>query len=246
MKCDPTTKRYTIAVPEDNSFTLILPLKQRTYVSNVPIDTPIVYAELEDVELTVGGEEYATTQELDGVHVEFADGLKRGIYDIILTATYRGAQIRAAYFEALKAVQWQYLSSFEQYTVGSPVVADAAFVIGGPLTDAELEALKAEYREAIAEAEQAKADAEAEKEHYAEAVEQLDDLATKQDIAGLAEKSDLADLATKQDIAGLAEKTDLEGLATAQNVTDAKNEILAALPQEASAEFIQSLFASES
>ena len=177
MKCDPTTKRYTIAVPEDNSFTLILPLQQRNYVSNVPIDTPIVYDDLEDVVLTVGGVEYDTTQELDGVHVEFAEGLKRGIYDIILTANYRGAQIRAAYFEALKAVQWQYLSSFEQYTVGSPVVADAAFVIGGPLTDAELEALKAEYRDKIAAAEAAEEAAEQAKEDWEQKAQQLDDVA---------------------------------------------------------------------
>ena len=56
----------------------------------------------------------------------------------------------------------------------------------------------------------------------------------------------LSSLATKQDIAGLAEKTDLEALATAQNVTDAKNEILAALPQEATEQEIDELFPSES
>lgn len=179
MNCDATTKRYTIKVPKDNSFTLILPLKQRTYVSNVPIDTPIVYSDLEDVVLTVGGVQYATTQEIDGVHVQFPDGIAEGVFDIILTATYRGAQIRAAYFEALTGVDWQYQSAVQQFIQGSPIMADAAFVIGGPLTDSELEELKAEYSDKIAAAEAAEEAAEAAKEAYDEKAEALDDIYTK-------------------------------------------------------------------
>lgn len=232
MKCDPTTKRYTIAVPEDNSFALILPLKQRTYVSNMPIDTPIVYAELEDVVLTVGGVEYATTQELDGVHVEFPVGLKRGIYDIILKATYRGAQIRAAYFEALKAVQWQYLSSFEQYTVGSPVVADAAFVIGGPLTDAELEALKAEYRDKIAEAEAAKEAAEQAKEDWEQKAAELDGVAqeTTAEAAKTAATQAAQDAAQAKS-AAVDAKSAAEALAPVAQAAEAYNEGKPALAQ---------------
>lgn len=241
MKCDPTTKRYSISVPAYSSFNLILPLKTRTYVSNVPIDTPIVYAELEDVMLTIGGTEYNVTLGLQGVEVYVADGLAKGVYDIILTATYHGALIRAAYFETLNSVEWQYLSDFQQYLVGSPIVADAAIVIGGPLTDAQLEELKEQYIAAKQAADEARAEAEAEKQEYAEKIEELDDIATKTDLDNAVEN-----LATKQDIAGLAEKTDLEGLATSQDVTDAKDEILAALPKEASAEFIQSLFESQS
>lgn len=246
MKCDPITKRYTIKVPKDNSIKLILPLKTRTYVSNVPIDEAIVYAELEDVVLTIGGTEYPVALGLQGVEVNVPLGLPLGVYDIIMTAIYHGAQIRAAYFEAITSVDWNYQSDVQQYLQGSPIVADAAFVIGGPLTDAELEQLKEQYHGAIEAANEREAEAQAKVEEYAEKIEELDDLATKQDLAGLAEKTDLADLATKQDIAGLAEKTDLEGLATAQNVTDAKNEILAALPQAAPIEFIRSLFANES
>ena len=177
MNCDATTKRYTIKVPKDNSFTLILPLKQRTYVSNVPIDTPIVYSDLEDVVLTVGGVQYATTQEIDGVYVQFTEGISEGVFDIILTATYRGAQIRAAYFEALTGVDWQYQSAVQQFIQGSPIMADAAFVIGGPLTDSELEELKAEYRDKIAAAEAAEEAAQEAKEAYDEKAEMLDDVA---------------------------------------------------------------------
>lgn len=188
MSCDATTKRYTIKVPKDNSFTLILPLKQRTYVSNVPIDTPIIYSDLEDVVLTVGGVQYATTQEIDGVHVQFTEGISEGVFDIILTATYRGAQIRAAYFEALTGVDWQYQSAVQQFIQGSPIMADAAFVIGGPLTDAELEELKAEYRDKIAAAEAAEAAAEQAKEDWEQKAEMLDDVAketTSQEIKQL-------------------------------------------------------------
>lgn len=180
MKCDPITKRYTIKVPADNSFRLILPLKTRTYVSNVPIDAPIVYAELEDVVLTIGGTEYDVTLGLQGVEVYVADGLAKGVYDIILTATYHDALIRAAYFETLEAVEWQYLSDFQQYLVGSPIVADAAIVIGGPLTDEQLEQLKEQYREATADANEREAEAQAKVEEYAERIEHLDNLATEQ------------------------------------------------------------------
>ena len=204
MKCDPITKRYTIKVPKDNSFTLILPLKTRTYVSNVPIDEAIVYAELEDVVLTIGGTEYPVTLGLQGVEVNVPDGLPLGVYDIIMTATYRGAQIRAAYFEAITSVDWNYQSDVQQYLQGSPIVADAAIVIGGPLTDAELEQLKAEYTAAKQAAEQAEAEAQAAKEEYYRKAEQLDDVAQQTTLTtgiasilqGLAPKATTAQLNT--------------------------------------------------
>lgn len=180
---------YTIKVVEQNDFTLVLPLKKRTYVANVPIDEDIDIMALMGCKVTIGGVEFACVLDPAGVQVPVAaDALARGTYDIVLTATYRGAEIRAAYFEALQVVKFNSESEFLQYMIGSPIVAQAAYVIGGPLTDAELEALKAEWREKIAAAEQAQADAEAAKEEFDRKAEMLDDVAketTSQEIKQL-------------------------------------------------------------
>lgn len=180
---------YTIRVVEQNDFTLVLPLKKRTYVANVPIDEDIDIMALLGCKVTVGGVEFACVLDPSGVQVPVAAGaLVRGTYDIVLTATYRGAEIRAAYFEALQVVKFNSDSEFLQYIAGSPIVVQAAYVIGGPLTDAELEALKAEWREKIAAAEQAQANAEAAKEEFDRKAEMLDGVAqetTSQEIKQL-------------------------------------------------------------
>ena len=173
MTCQP----FNIKVVEDNSFALLLPLKKRTYVSQVPIDEDIDATALENVTLTIGGVEYAVELGTDGVRVVVADGLKRGTYNIILRATYHGSEITAAYFEAITAVQWNYQSDAEQFVQGSPIVAQAAYVIAGVLTDEELARLKEQYREAIAALQQAQAEAEAAKEAFDTKAEMLDDVA---------------------------------------------------------------------
>lgn len=179
MKNCNTNKQYTIRVVENNSFALVMPLKRRTYVSNKPIDEDINASELEDVVLKVGGVEYTPELGDDGVRVVFPDGLPAGTYDIVLTAIYHGSKIMAAYFEALRSVNWNYMSDAQNYLPGSPIVAEAAYIIGGVLTDAELAQLKERYRQAAIAAEEAEAEAIAEKEKYAEAVQELDDLATE-------------------------------------------------------------------
>lgn len=168
---------YTIRIVAGNSFTLVLPLKMRTYLATVPFDEDIDIMALVGCKVTIGGVEYACTLDPSGVQVAVPDGLAQGTYDIILTAEYHGAQIRAAYFEALQSVAYNKDSDAVQYIAGSPIVAQAAYVIGGALTDAELEALKAEYRQKIADAEAAEAAAEAAKEAYDRKAEQLDDVA---------------------------------------------------------------------
>ena len=172
-------KQYTISVAKENSFALVMPLKRRTYVSHQPIDEDINASELEDVVLKVGGVEYTPELGDDGVRVVFPDGLPAGTYDIVLTAIYHGSKIMAAYFEALRSVDWNYMSDAQNYLPGSPIVAQAAYIIGGVLTDAELAQLKERYRQAAIAAEEAEAEAIAEKEKYAEAVQELDDLATE-------------------------------------------------------------------
>lgn len=106
-----------------------------------------------------------------------------GVYDIIITAKLQGGrEFRLAMQQAVGVMSWDWQTNWRDYIVGDHIeLCDQPFIAGEFVTDAELEELKAELRAAIAEAEQAKADAEAEKEHYAEAVEQLDDLARQGD-----------------------------------------------------------------
>lgn len=169
MTCQP----FNIKVVEDNSFALLMPLKKRTYVSNVPVDEDINALELTDVTLKIGDTEYTPELGTDGVRVVMPDGLTRGTYNVILRAKYRGSDITAAYFEAITAVQWNYQSDAEQYVQGSPIVFEAAYVIGGALTDAELVALKAALRAAIAAAEAAEAAAQAAKQAFDEKAEAI-------------------------------------------------------------------------
>lgn len=185
---------YNIKVVEGNEFALLFPLKKRTYVASVPIDEDIVYADLQDCVVKIGGVEYAHTIEENGVQVVVPATLAKGTYDIVLTATYHGSEIRAAYYDGLTIVAYNQQSSAQQYIAGSPIVAEAAFVIGGTLTDAELEALKEEYREKNAQLQQAIEDAEAAKAEWEQKAADLDGVAkesTSQDILNAVENIDI-------------------------------------------------------
>lgn len=170
-----------IKVVEGNAFALLLPLKRRTYESCKPIDEDIDATQLSDVVVKVGGVQYTPSLGEDGVTILLPATLERGTYDIILTATYQGSSIRAAYEAALSIVPWNSQSDAQQFVQGSPIVCDAAYIIGGALTDAELEALKEEYREknaelalAIQAAEEAKADWERQAEQLTGVAQQGD------------------------------------------------------------------------
>lgn len=167
----------TIKITEGNAFTLIFPLKRRSYVAEKPIDEDIDVTRLTDVRVTLGGVEYTPTIETYGVRIDVPATLVRGTYDGLLTADYDGNAIRGAYESCVQIVAWNAQSNAQQYILGSPVATKAAYVLGYMPTDEEVESLKQQLREQIEAAERAEAEAIAEKEHYAEAVEQLDDLA---------------------------------------------------------------------
>ena len=171
-----------IKVVEHNGFSLVIPLKRRTFESCQPIDENIDATQLTDVVVKLGGVEYAPSIGTDGVTIIVPPTLAIGTYDLVLTAKYQGTDIRAAYEGALSIVPWNSQSDAQQYVPGSPIVCDAAYIIGGALTDAELEALKEQYREAIADAQQAQADAEAAKEHYDQLAEQLTGVAQEETL----------------------------------------------------------------
>ena len=250
-------EQNTIKVPDGNSWQMLLPLKTAHWKGDIFITEDIDYRDLTEVVVRVDGDVYTDwTIDDNGILLNIpAFTFDKGAHSTVVNAKYKGVEVRAAYFENFTIVEWSFEGNVGEHLLDAPLVSNAAYIYIGVISDADLEELKRIYTERNAELQIAIAEANEAREAYDRKAEALDevatktdlaDLATKQDISGLAEKTDLAGLATKQDLAGLAEKTDLAGLATAQNVTDAKNEILAALPQEASAEFIQSLFANES
>lgn len=238
-----TCQGYNIKIVEGNAFALVLPLKRRTFVSERPIDEDIDILSLEDVVVKIGGVVYANTLEGDGVHVLMPATLSRGTYQIELTAIYQGSAIRAAYFEAFTIVAWNYQSDAQQYIAGSPIVLDAAYVIGGTLTDAELEALKEEYREKNAQLDQAIADAEEAKREWEQKAADLDGVAqeaTSQEILTAVENIDIdtSDLAKEATLQGVgadaaAAKTAAQNAETTAQGTANKNEILAAIAANA-------------
>lgn len=231
MKCE--CKQFTIKVTQGNAWQLLLPLRtahweqDRQIVENVDVDA------LQDIVVYVDGEVWQDwAMDERGPLLTIPADMPFGAHNVEMTATYFGVEIRAAYFECFTIVRWSYESNTGQFIPDAPITGEAAYVYIGITDDQEIDALKAELRRKIAEANAEKAHYEALVEEYAEKIEELDDLATKTDVTTSTDT-------TAQNIA-------TNEAHTAQNITDAKNEILAALPQEASAEFIQSLFANES
>lgn len=168
---------FNIKVVEQNDFTICIPLKKRTFVASIPIDEDIDILALDDLSVKIGGAVFPATRDAAGVMVDVSrDALVRGTYDVVLTATYKGHAIKAAYFDSLTIVEWNCQSDAQQCVQGSPIMFEAGFVIYN-LTDAELAALKEEYRLKIAAAEEAKEEAEQEKEEYIAKAEALDDVA---------------------------------------------------------------------
>lgn len=176
---DCITKQYTIKVTEGNAFGLLLKLKTRTFQSSVPIDEDIDPTQLQDIVIKVSNTTWESTDytvDESGVLISIPADLPVGTYPVILTATYYGIQIRAAYYECFSIMPWSYQSDAGNYIPGSPIAAEAAYLIVGIIDDAELEELKQEYREKIAAAEEAEAEAEAAKEAFDEKAENLDNL----------------------------------------------------------------------
>jgi hypothetical protein len=144
-----------IRITEGNNFSLVLPLRSRTYVATKPIDEDIDPAQLENVVVTFGGVEYPAQITAQGVQIDLPATLAVGTYNILLTAEYLDSSIRAAYESAVTIVPWSAQSTAEQYITGSPIVMRAAYVLSGAMTDAELEALKEEWREKNAQLDEA-------------------------------------------------------------------------------------------
>lgn len=164
---------------EGNEFSLLLPLKKRTYESCDAIDVDIDCTLLEDCVVTLGGVEYTPSLGTDGVRITVPSTLARGTYDLVLTATYEESEIRAAFENAVSIVKWSKQSDAEQYLPGSPIVCNPAYVIGGSLTDEEVEQLKQDLQARIDDYDEAIEAAEEAKETWEDKAAALDDVASE-------------------------------------------------------------------
>lgn len=220
MKCECP---YTLKVPLGNAFQVLFPVKTAEWKDGERTVEVADVRALTDVVVKVDGEEWQGWEMDDkGPLVNFPkDSLAKGPHNVEITADYFGVAIRAAYFECITMVQWSYESNIGNYIIGSPLVAEAAYIYVGITDDEELEALKQQYREATAACETARLEYEAAKEEFDEKAEQLDDVAKE---TTLLQKS----AAIIEAISGI--HIDIpENIATKDDVTAAKDAILEAL-----------------
>lgn len=221
MKCECP---YTLKVPLGNAFQVLFPVKTAEWKDGERTVEVADVRALTDVVVKVDGDEWQQGWEMDdkGPLVNFPkDSLAKGPHNVEITADYFGVAIRAAYFECITMVQWSYESNIGNYIIGSPLVAEAAYIYVGITDDEELEALKQQYREATAACETARLEYEAAKEEFDEKAEQLDDVAKE---STLLQKS----AAIIEAISGI--HIDIpDNIATKDDVTAAKDAILEAL-----------------
>ena len=220
MKCECP---YTLKVPLGNAFQVLFPVKTAEWKDGERTVEVADVRALTDIVVKVDGEEWQDW-EMDerGPLVNFpANSLAKGPHNVEVTADYFGVAIRAAYFECITMVQWSYESNIGNYIIGSPLVAEAAYIYVGITDDEELEALKQQYREATAACETARLQYEAAKEEFDEKAEQLDDVAKE---STLLQKS----AAIIEAISGI--HIDIpDNIATKDDVTAAKQAILTAI-----------------
>ena len=220
MKCECP---YTLKVPLGNAFQVLFPVKTAEWKDGERTVEVADVRALTDIVVKVDGEEWQDW-EMDerGPLVNFPkDSLAKGPHNVEVTADYFGVAIRAAYFECITMVQWSYESNIGNYIIGSPLVAEAAYIYVGITDDEELEQLKQQYREATAACETARLQYEAAKEEFDEKAEQLDDVAKE---STLLQKS----AAIIEAISGI--HIDIpDNIATKDDVTAAKQAILDAL-----------------
>ena len=207
-----------------NAFQVLFPVRTAEWKDGERTVEVADVRALTDIVVKVDGEEWQQGWEKEelGTLVKFpAYSLAKGPHNVEVTADYFGVAIRAAYFECITMVQWSYESNIGNYIIGSPLVAEAAYIYVGITDDEELEALKQQLRTSIAETEQARLAYEAAKEEFDEKAEQLDDVAKE---STLLQKS----AAILEAISGI--HIDIpDNIATKDDVTAAKQAILDAL-----------------
>lgn len=234
-------------MPLGNAFQVLFPVKTAEWKDGERTVEVADVRALADVAVFVDGEEWELGWEMDeqGSLVNFPkDSLAKGPHNVEITADYFGVAIRAAYFECITMVQWSYESNIGNYIIGSPLVAEAAYIYVGITDDEELEALKQQYRDATAACETARLQYEAAKEEFDEKAEQLDDVAQQTTLVeGIASVlQGFAPLATTAQLTTVAQQIltaishidiDTTTLAKEQTLTNGIQSILTALNPKA-------------
>ena len=239
-------KIETVKVPKGNAFGLLLPFKTARWedAELVPDNIDIRY--LEDVVITIDDqtwEDYEMDERGPIVHIG-ADDFDLGAHNATIEATYAGVAIRGAFYECFTIVEWSFESNVEQHLPDSPLIAETSYVYIGITDDAELEALKQQYREATAACETARLAYEAAKEELEEKAEQLNDVAQQTTLTegiqsvlqGLAPKATTEQLSTATETLLTAIShidIDTTTLAKEQTLTNALQSVLTALNPKA-------------
>lgn len=187
-------RQFTVKVTEGNAFQLLLPIRTARWENNNLVVEDIDIMALQVVSVTVDGKPWDDYQlEQQGPMLTIPATMPLGAHDVVVTATYYGVEVQAAYYECFTIVRWSYESNVGNFIPDSPMTGEAAYVYVGMTDDDELEALKQQYRDAIAATETARLQYEAAKEEFnekAEGIESLDDVAQQSTSLQIKDKLD--------------------------------------------------------
>lgn len=175
-------------ITEGNAFALNI--RQAVWRTLGGVIQPLQASELVDVHLYVGSgsskstaTEYPVTADGDTISAVMPATLKRGVYRTWLTAIYNGREVASNCDAAFEIVAFD-----EHYQAYAPERVDAPMAVylqPADVTDSELEQLKAEFREKNAALDAAKAEAEQARQAYIAKAEELESVATSEQVVAL-------------------------------------------------------------
>lgn len=156
----------TISIPKGNDFQLFFPLVLLTDSGKEPLHI----AELTDIHVVVakGQEqiEYDYNYEDTLLYVQFEETLERATYDVHITAKYNGRDIASHLKACFKIVDWNKDANIENHFPKEEYTAETSVFIGYINTDQDLESIKADYRDKLQAAEQARQEYETAKSNF--------------------------------------------------------------------------------
>lgn len=175
-------------ITEGNAFSINI--RQAVWRTLGGVIQPLQASELVDVHLYVGSgsskstaTEYHVTADGDTISAVMPATLKRGVYRTWLTAIYNGREVASNCDAAFEIVAFD-----EHYQAYAPERVDAPMAVylqPADVTDAELEQLKAEFRAKNAALDAAKAEAEQARQEYIAKAEELENVATSEQVVAL-------------------------------------------------------------
>lgn len=195
-------------ITEGNAFAINI--RQAVWRTLGGVIQPLLASELVDVHLYVGSgtskstaTEYMVTADGDTISAVMPATLKRGVYRTWITAIYNGREVASNCDAAFEIVAFD-----EHYQAYAPEMVDAPMAVylqPADVTDAELEQLKEEFRAKNAALDAAKAEAEQARQEYINKAEELESVATSEQVDAVAGvlvgvAKSIEDVATKQSV----------------------------------------------